>query len=348
MVADDEFTIFDNDPPDQAAEFLRLTLALLNRNRISANPLNYDLFYTYVAGKNQLLNNKIDKLLANETDWDHQEAIRLFNRFFTHCGESLSDDLRDELLQEVAQIIGSLVDIAGKTRLSNKQLKVHIDHLANSKTPADVLKAAAAIISETRAFVTESQRLEAHLLDASEEMNNLKAELINARREATTDSLTGLHNRRGFDLRLQAMISDRRKNRAPFSLIIADLDHFKDINDTHGHLIGDKVLISLGRALRNQLRSDDYLARFGGEEFVTILPHTSLENAVVVAEKMRLAIDKLVLKNSSTGKKLGNITISLGIATYRDGENAEVFVNRCDEALYKAKKGGRNKCVPAH
>ena len=153
MTEENDFSIFDDDPPDQAAEFLRLALTLLNKNGITANPVNYDLFYTYVAGKNQLLNNKIDKLLTTHKDWDHQEAVKLFNRFFSNCDEKMGEDIRDELLKEVAHIIGSLVDIAGKTRLSNQRLKQHIDHLAKSRTTAEVLKVATAIIDETRSFV---------------------------------------------------------------------------------------------------------------------------------------------------------------------------------------------------
>lgn len=338
-----ETTLFDDDRPEQAAEYLRLTLGLLNKAEVSATPVNYDLFYTYVAGKNRLLNEKLDIFLAGEKEWNNEEAKKLFNRFFYQHADVLIDDIREDLLRTVAQVLGSLLDIAGKTSLSNNQLLQHIDKLAAAKSPNEILSSVSTILGETRSFVTQSKRLEKELIVSSQEVDNLKAELVNARNEATTDVLTGLHNRRGFDQELQCFINDRRGDIPMFSIIMADLDRFKKINDAHGHLIGDKVLGAFADVIRQNTRSDDYLARYGGEEFVMILPNSSVGNAQAIAEAIRKAFSQLRLKHVSTGKSIGNLSVSLGVTEFRPNDTHESLLERCDKALYQSKMNGRNQ-----
>jgi diguanylate cyclase (GGDEF)-like protein len=161
-------------------------------------------------------------------------------------------------------------------------------------------------------------------------------------RLARTDSLTGLANRRTLDEVLGTEIARAARLGKGLSLVIADLDHFKSINDEFGHITGDHVLAGAAAVLGSQLRPYDLAARYGGEEFVLLLPGTSTEDAVALAERVRQEIAKITV--ASCPKQ---ITISLGVASWRTGEASEQFVARADGALYNAKMNGRNRVEAA-
>jgi diguanylate cyclase (GGDEF)-like protein len=157
------------------------------------------------------------------------------------------------------------------------------------------------------------------------------------RLQATTDPLTGLNNRLKFDQVLANEMLRSQRYKTPFSLILYDVDHFKEVNDTHGHQVGDKVLIQLSRFIADRIRSTDFLARWGGEEFVIVVPESDSRAACQFADKLRDAIAQLVFD------QVGTVTCSFGVAQYEDGEVAEAFISRADDALYRAKINGRNR-----
>jgi diguanylate cyclase (GGDEF)-like protein len=161
---------------------------------------------------------------------------------------------------------------------------------------------------------------------------------------ATLDRKTGLYNHGFFQNRLVEEMERAERYKTDLTLMILDLDHFKQVNDTHGHMKGDEVLIQIAHNLREQIRTYDIPARFGGEEFMVILPETDSKNALIVAERMRKSIEKLSFK-SSRGKF--SVTVSIGIASYRHTANLteDVFIERSDQALYHAKENGRNQVV---
>ena len=203
------------------------------------------------------------------------------------------------------------------------------------------MHSANAILKEAREFVKESTFLETEFKHFSHEVSKLKTELSQAKQEALTDALTGINNRRGFDKELNRLVASGQH----FCMIIADLDHFKKINDKYGHIIGDRVLIAFASVLSQKTRESDFTARYGGEEFAILLPETKISQAKTVAEHIRETVENLSLKNTKTGKKLDKFTVSLGISCHRHGEEAKALVDRCDKAMYKAKKSGRNQSV---
>jgi two-component system, cell cycle response regulator len=160
------------------------------------------------------------------------------------------------------------------------------------------------------------------------------------KRLATTDSLTSLKNRRSFVEQARIEISRCQRYSLPLSLILLDVDHFKAINDNRGHAAGDQVLSALGLLLGRQLRTCDVAARWGGEEFVLLLPNTDGAGALVLAERLRGAIERLGIHYESAAIP---VTASLGIAEYHSGESLENLVDRADRAMYSAKIGGRNR-----
>jgi diguanylate cyclase (GGDEF)-like protein/PAS domain S-box-containing protein len=161
-------------------------------------------------------------------------------------------------------------------------------------------------------------------------------------RRAVTDPLTGAYNRARFDERLSEEIDRVGRHNSHLTLILLDIDHFKQVNDTYGHPAGDQVLMQLATIVRERLRSIDLFARWGGEEFAILAPDTDDEGAIYLAEKIRFAVEQ-----HDCGE-VGRVTISMGIAEYRPGESAGQLLRRVDIALYQAKETGRNRVVNAN
>ena len=179
--------------------------------------------------------------------------------------------------------------------------------------------------------------------NSKNEIKELKSKLELYREESIKDPLTRIDNRRGFDQNLQDAISRSNNEDTSLCLIMADIDHFKKINDTHGHLVGDNVLRMVAATFKESVKGKDLIARIGGEEFAIILPNTPFAGAVKLAEDMRKTFEKYDLKKKNSGESLGKVTLSFGVAKYSKGESAEFFLNRVDEALYGSKKKGRNR-----
>jgi len=169
-------------------------------------------------------------------------------------------------------------------------------------------------------------------------------EIARLQRLNESDPLTLIHNRRYLDERLPLAIEEARRSGAPLSAAIVDLDHFKRVNDTHGHPVGDEVLVEVAERLRQSCRRSDLLARWGGEEFVVLFPGTSLREACVVAERIRLSIATPAFETSAGAVPL---TTSLGVAELTAGEDGPALLARADQAVYVAKRAGRDRVASA-
>ncbi|MBQ1824652.1 MAG: GGDEF domain-containing protein [Fibrobacter sp.] len=169
----------------------------------------------------------------------------------------------------------------------------------------------------------------------------LQIEKSEYEKSSKEDPLTGCLNRAGFSSILLREQENLSKNGCPVSFVILDIDHFKDVNDTYGHSVGDEVLVNLTRLIRDKIRNTDALVRWGGEEFVILCSDTPIQNAQFLAEKLRVAIEGAVLI------KQQQVTCSFGIAEMIPGEDPKKLFERADKALYSAKEGGRNRVVSA-
>lgn len=335
-----DFPLLQDETPERAAEYFRLALQQINQRGTSIVPLNYALFYFYVSGRHQLLNEKMDALFDGESEWQHDAATRLFLRYLTPCNDMSMTDLQQDLLSVVNGIIDSAVGVAHSVDLHSDSLDQKITKLTQCRNPKQALQVVTEVLHEARSLAKESKALASNMQTSVREVEKLKEELAHARREASVDALTGLQNRRTFN----AVLADLVARDEPFGLIFMDVDHFKNINDQHGHLIGDRVLRQLAKLISARARASDTVTRYGGEEFAILLPKTRLGEIKLVAERMRDGIERLNMRRTDNGESLGRVTASFGIAEYLRQETAYDTVARADEALYKAKSNGRN-CI---
>ncbi len=196
-----------------------------------------------------------------------------------------------------------------------------------------------AVLDAVRRLVAANQMLQERLAGAETQLAEQAKRIEEQWSQAHSDPLTGLANRRAFDGELTRQFAAWRRTRRPFSVVLLDLDHFKQINDRFGHLVGDEALIRVARILQRTVRETDLPARIGGEEFAVLCPHADLEDVARTVERIRRAVSEI-----SVGKNAEwvRVSVSCGFASVTDDEPPETLIRRADEALYAAKAGGRN------
>ncbi len=197
-----------------------------------------------------------------------------------------------------------------------------------------------AVAKAVAKILSANEKLQSRLADAEQKIQVQAEEIRTQQSEALTDALTQLANRRAFDNALTKNIESFNNQRRPFSLLIFDVDHFKNFNDTHGHQAGDEVLRCVGRTMTETLKTTDIPCRYGGEEFALILPNTKIDPARIAAERVRKAIEAMDVEFE--GKHL-SVTASIGVAEMLHDEDDTKLIRRSDDGVYAAKEAGRNQ-----
>lgn len=328
---------------EQAAEFIRLALPLMARNGIPPNPKHYAVWYDYVSGRNQPLKESIDRILTDEQRINPSLSDELFEQFFRSNEEKIADQMRSEVRAMISTVLQQLADSGGQANHYGNVLEAYNTRLSQDLSNGEFRRLINEFMGETRDMLEANRQLERQLHKTNQELDDLRHQLETARHEASTDALTCLANRKAFDTALLEQTALANDMRRDLCLIMADIDHFKHFNDNHGHLIGDKLLRFVANILKDSVKGQDMVARFGGEEFAILLPNTPLRGALAVAESLRARVQNQRLRRSDTQQPIGGVTLSLGIACFRYGEAVEDLVSRADGALYLSKRLGRNR-----
>ncbi|MCR6672479.1 GGDEF domain-containing protein [Devosia ginsengisoli] len=318
---------------------------LLKRSGIPPYPQFYELLYTYATGVNPTLNNRINAIFRNGDSPSANLAEALYNEFLKSDVNDRMSNVSERMharIEAVHEAIDSAMTTAnaysGSLQSASGDLERDIS--------AEAMKALAErLLSETRRMQDTNRALEQKLEASRDDIASLQRDLDDVRRESLLDPLTKIANRKSFDDGMEAAIAEAQENGTPLCLMIVDIDHFKNFNDTYGHQTGDQVLRLVAMTLKSNIKGKDLAARYGGEEFVAILPSTDIEGAVIVAENIRRAIQAKELLKRSTNEKLGRITASFGVAAYEAGDTATMLIERADRCLYAAKHAGRNRVV---
>jgi diguanylate cyclase len=290
------------------------------------------------------------------------------------ASEPTPDDMRDQLADsraevsafaarikrylgerdaELMQIIGLLTDglaSVGKESASFhqrlQQRSVSLERLSQLDDLRRVRQELHSEVGQLRATVHDQQQREAQRLESlKREVQLLQSDVEQAQREAMRDGLTGAANRKAFDRTIKDLSERAALDGPGFALLLIDIDHFKQLNDAHGHPIGDRALMGLVQTLRELSRANDLVARYGGEEFALVLPGAPLKPALAKARAICATQSARTYTLESGGKV--QFTVSIGVATWRAGDSVETLVARTDAALYAAKRRGRNCAVKA-
>ena len=244
--------------------------------------------------------------------------------------DKFDQDMRNHV-DEINQQVDSAVNI--------DDLKHSIsDHLDRISSAVD--QHAGDALQHQKAKEEELVVLKERIKEMEEETQYIRKRLKEERDKALRDSLTSLPNRESYDERFELELERFKRYKKPATLVVADIDFFKSINDNYGHLAGDKVLQIIAKEVQNRIRKTDFVARYGGEEFVVILPETDLETATEVIEKVREMIGRLPFHFRD--EKI-QITMSFGLSVFEEGLDQGQIFERADGALYKAKENGRNR-----
>ncbi|MAF49253.1 MAG: GGDEF domain-containing protein [Rhodospirillales bacterium] len=321
-------------------------LAGMREHGIPAIPDNYTVWYHYCANTYPDLKRTVDILIDNGQEFSPSVCANLFERFFTNSDETKTLRSATSKLEGVIKRAFEYLNEAGEGAAQfGEHLADASGALAESTPDNEALEIIQGIIDASQQMEVRTRDLETRLASTSGEVVQLRKEIEITRREASTDSLTGLANRKLFDLTIREAAAHAMESGDTMCLLMLDIDHFKKFNDNYGHQTGDKVLKLLALVLTESIKGQDTAARYGGEEFVVVLPETKLDDALAVGELIRDRIAKKNIVNRTTGKKLGGITLSVGAAKFVPGEALTELIERADTALYIAKQTGRNRVV---
>jgi diguanylate cyclase len=259
-------------------------------------------------------------------------------------GTNRTNDTAEALAVESGKLISLLAayhDANGSYRDALTRINAELPDAAK---PEQLRLLVSYLMVENDSMRVRTQALQMNLQKAKTQIESLTSRLEVARKEGHTCGLTGLHNRRGFDSMLAREMAQANASGSPLCLVMADIDHFKSVNDRFGHLTGDDVLKWIARILIASMKGRDTIARYGGEEFALILPHTELRNAMILAGQIREQIEQTKWRLPGSQSEI-RITASFGIAAWTPGEEAASLIRRADEMLYAAKATGRNKVM---
>ena len=329
---------------DEAAEFLRLTLPMMTKYAVPVTPVNYAVWFEYVSGVNGPLRQHIDSLIEHGETINETVTQDLHQKFVISKLERRLAKTREALRVMLDDMGDSMSGADTEMNRYQESLASYSDQLSGEVSTGELKNVIEQLSAETSAVRESGSALQDKLDASRKETEALRKELELVRHEATTDALTGLANRKALFRTLDQAIEASGNADTPVCLILGDIDNFKQVNDTYGHLLGDKVIRFIGSIMKECVRGKDLIARYGGEEFAVVLPETGYETALEVAEDIRQSIENGRLVRSDTREPIGTVTVSLGVAQWRSDETPDELIGRADGGLYQSKENGRN-CV---
>jgi diguanylate cyclase len=328
----------------QAYKITRKAIDMMERHNIWPTPLNFELWSHFVADPNGPLAKELTRLISSGEPMTESVSEELAAAYLAKA--KLNEQIRDagdQLTKELAAVAKAIQTAQQSTNAYGKTLSTASQGLGAATDAAGIKKMVETLTTATERVQKQNDTLEKKLSDSTTEVARLREHLEQVRRDATTDGLTNLANRKAFDDELARACADADEQGAVLTLAVLDIDHFKNFNDTWGHQTGDQVIRFVASVIGRVGATPRFAARYGGEEFAMIFPGEDAGIVEACLEEIREEVASRMLKRRSTNEDLGTVTVSAGLATRKVGETGVCTMDRADAALYISKRAGRNR-----
>lgn len=328
------------DPFKLAAEALELA----QQHGTPPEPETYKVWYTYAAGSSLMLNERVESLIADGAKPSVYDLSALNGEIIEGrlAGQAAEIEANDNLSREMEEVQSFIRAYLQTTERYEGAIDSTTKSLSNASTANEVEMVIALMIRENRRIRSQTRQLSCSLRETQDEIVRLQGKLTQSRKAEMQDPMTGLNNRRYFQHAIASALVHAQANNLPLSFAIADIDHFKQVNDRFGHRIGDEILKFVGTYIEGKVGAHGTVSRYGGEEFAIILPNVTIETARALLEEVREGIARARLVTSRTNKPIGVVTVSFGVSACLEGDGIERLFERADKQLYEAKSAGRN------
>jgi diguanylate cyclase len=333
--------------PDREQGIAKTALALMTECGVAATPENFELFYAYASGETPAVAQVMGTLIAGRQAFTPELLLDLRMRCLSSARAAKAMDSFSAGMNDVVTGVLGKLEAAGRDTADYQSTLTAASGAlgADARSPDDLRQLVSGLLAATREMESRTKSLEGELQKSTEQVKDLRCKLDNVRKESLTDPLTNIANRKAFDDAVAQAVMQREQVDEPMTLLLCDIDHFKQFNDSWGHQTGDQVLRLVANCLSENVKGRDTAARYGGEEFAVLLRGTALDAATKVADQIRQTVETKKLVKKSTGDVLGTITISIGVAEFAAGEAMENVIRRADACLYGAKQNGRNLVI---
>ena len=332
-------TIHFPDDVQLASRYVKQAIPLMITNGIAPNPCNFTLWFIYVTNRDKELNKTLDQMLKDKKIFTEETCSNLYKKYVTKDEAILQEGLQVSLTSVLRELMGSIDKAKDGADDFQRSLKQSLESVSSDLASSSLEDTIKLFIQTTQTIKLVTSDFQGQLESAKNEVMELRRRLHEEEQNTYIDPLTEVGNRRAFDKRMTELFQNKK---GYMTLVLLDLDHFKKLNDSYGHLMGDKVLQGVGKTLQKGCPENALVARYGGEEFVLLL-EVSQEAAYQIAETIRASLKKLILKKKNSGQVIENITASFGVAQKMEGEFPDQLIERADKALYIAKENGRDR-----
>ncbi|HEY2660946.1 MAG TPA: diguanylate cyclase [Caulobacteraceae bacterium] len=327
-----------------AYDLARKVLVDMEHRQIWPTALNYELWLHFVANPDGALAQEIQRLLSSGEVITENVSEQLAAAFLPKA--RLNDQIRDagdQLNKELTAVAQAIKQAQRSSEQYGHTLAGAGRTLEEDAAPETLKRLIETLTGATKRVQRENKSLAKRLDESTAEVGRLREHLEQVRRDATTDALTNLANRKAFDDELMRACAEATEKSEPLALAVIDIDHFKRFNDTWGHQTGDQVIRYVSSVIGRMAPPPRFAARYGGEEFAMIFPSERAADVLATLEEIREEVSSRALKRRSTNEDLGAITVSAGVAELKFGEKIETLIDRADQALYASKRTGRNR-----
>jgi diguanylate cyclase len=332
---------------EQSAELVRAAMARMAAHPAAFNPMTFAVWYEHIAGINPRLSGALDEKLRSHATITDDIVGELHRQYVADADCAVAQQVGGSFERAMARVSDCAATAHHEAASYGAQL-ARMEEALVRDDPVRLHAQVSETIAGTRQLQSAVQSLQQTALRSREEIGRLRADLLRYRIEAVTDPLTGLLNRKGFDERLHELLAGRPPPGTSHCLLMLDIDHFKRVNDRHGHLVGDAVLRGLGDILRRATADwDAACARFGGEEFAILMHATTVAVALRRAESICCLAKAMKVRNGRTGEVIDTMTLSGGVAAWQRGDHAASLIASADAALYRSKEMGRDRVTVA-